>query len=215
MQDRRAAVLFRYFFVAILAFAGVRSVAQTASFTIAAENTTMPTRGTGTIQWTLTSVNGYKGLITVDCSPTNPPRGANLPWCEGPVNPPPFGLTANETLSETFLLSATPGSGVQSLLHRAPPGRPASLGGAASLALAGVLLFGMGFRRSVARWVRLALLPVCAFTALVSTSACGGYSNTLTPGTYAYTLTALDLNTNESVSTTAYVTVPPGISTVI
>jgi hypothetical protein len=209
MQDCRVAILFGSFFVALLAFAGVRSVAQTASFTLAAENTTMPTHGTGSIQWTLTSVNGYQGLITVDCAPANPPKGANLPWCEGPVNPPPFGLTANETLSETFLLSATPGSGVPSVLHRVPQG------GAASLALAGVLLVGVGFRRRVAHWVRLTLLAVLALTSLVTTSACGGYSNTLTPGTYAYTITAWDLNTNESVSTTANVTVPPGISTVI
>jgi len=208
MQDRRVAILFGSFSVALIAFACVRSVAQTASFSLAAENATMPTRGTGSIQWTLTSVNGYEGLITVDCSPLNPPTGANLPWCQGPVNPPPFSLTANETLSETFLLSATPGSGVQSFLHRAPYRGPASL------VLAGVLLFGVGFRRRVARWVRFTLLAVCALTGLMSTSACGGYSNTLTPGTYAYTLTAWDLNTNESVSTTANVTVPPGIQTV-
>jgi hypothetical protein len=208
MQNRRVSILFRFFFVAILAFAGARSVAQTASFTLAAENAAMPTRGTGSIQWTLTSVNGYEGLITVDCAPSNPPKGANLPWCEGPVNPPPFGLTANETLSETFLLSATPGSGVQSFLHRAPQG------GAGSLALAGVLLFGAGFRRRVARWVRLTLLAGCALTGLVSTSACGGYSNTLTPGTYTYAITAWDLNTNVSASTTANVTVPPGIPAV-
>jgi hypothetical protein len=208
MQERRAAVLFGFFFVALLAFACVRSVAQTASFTLAAQNATMPTHGTGTIQWTLTSLNGYAGLITVDCSPSNPPKGANLPWCQGPINPPPFGLTANETLSEAFLLSATPGSGVQSFLHRAPHA------GAANLALAGVFLFGVGFRRRVARWLGLTLLAVCALTGLMSICACGGYSNTLTPGTYAYTLTAWDLNTNVSVSTTANVTVPPGIPTV-
>ncbi len=65
MQDRRVAILLRTSLLPFR-FAGVRSVAQTASLMIAAENATMPTRGTGSIQWTLTSVNGYKGSITVD-----------------------------------------------------------------------------------------------------------------------------------------------------
>ncbi len=43
---------------------------------------------------------------------------------------------------------------------------------------------------------------------LAGISACGANNSVVTPGTYAYTAAAIDVNTAASVSTTFNVTVP-------
>ncbi len=208
MQERRMVVLFTSFLACFLAFAGARSAALTPSFTITALNTTMPTTGNGTIQFTLTSVNSYSGFITVNCIPPISARG-NLPYCVGPVNTAAYQLTANASESGTFLLSSVPissGCGYY-CRYRQPRRKPFGR------AIAAALLIGFSFRRRLSRGVTLGLLAVAAFVGTAGITACGGYSNTLTPGTYAFTLTASDIYTSQSASTTVEVTVPPGIST--
>lgn len=79
---------------------------------------------------------------------------------------------------------------------------------AQGLALAGALLFGFGFRRRAARWLTLTLFAVGTLTGLAGISACGGNNSVVTPGTYAYTIMAKDLNTNASVTTSVNVIVP-------
>ena len=119
---------------------------------------------------------------------------------------PPYTLTANEVVtgSMAFYNSAVPCSNPcpVSLPHRV--GRGLTPG----LALAGVLLFGFGFRQRAARWLTLTLLAVGALAGLAGISACGGSGNAVTPGTYAYTLAASDINTNVAVTATVNVTVP-------
>jgi peptidoglycan/LPS O-acetylase OafA/YrhL len=82
----------------------------------------------------------------------------------------------------------------------------------AVFSLAGVLLFGFGFRRRLKRNSPALLLAVFAFAILPAISACGGGSG-MTPGTYPYTINAgNEANPNEplaqGVSTTISVTVP-------
>jgi hypothetical protein len=54
----------------------------------------------------------------------------------------------------------------------------------------------------------LALFALGTLTGLAGIGACGGSSEAVTPGTYAYAITATDGETGTSVSTTIYVEVP-------
>jgi hypothetical protein len=79
---------------------------------------------------------------------------------------------------------------------------------AQGLALAGALLLGFGFRRRAARWLVLIFLAVGTLAGLAGISACGGNNSVVTPGTYTYTITAIDMKTDMFVTTTVNVTVP-------
>ncbi|MGH9598474.1 MAG: hypothetical protein ACRD27_01310, partial [Terracidiphilus sp.] len=156
MAQRRILVLFGTFLAVISGATSVRAQAAAPSFTITASNATMPTSGDGSIAFTLTSVNGFAGSVAVGCGPANPPTGAILPQCNyagGGVASPPYTLTANGTVTGSLNLVAyiPPCSGPCPV---SLPLRPEH-GGAASLALAGVLLLGLGFRRRAARWLTL------------------------------------------------------------
>jgi hypothetical protein len=71
-----------------------------------------------------------------------------------------------------------------------------------------MLLLGSGFRRRAARWFTLILLTLTALAGLAGISACGGNNSVVTPGTYAYTITAADVNTGETVNASVNLTVP-------
>jgi hypothetical protein len=90
------------------------------------------------------------------------------------------------------------------------PRRRQDHGMAPDLALAAALLFGFSFRRRAARWLTLTLFAVSALAALAGISACAGNNSNIhvTPGTYAYTINAIDMNSNEVVTTSVNVTVP-------
>lgn len=212
MQRSRVPILFGSFLAFISGFIGGRALAATPSFTIWASNVTMPSSGTGSIPFTLTSVNGYSGTVMVHCDDYNAPEGAKLPICGGSVAPLIYTLTANQVLNESSALSASPVPCTTNpcpvkLTHRQ------GHGGAASLMLAAVLLLGLGLRRRAARWLTLMLLAVGTLAGLAEINACGGGSgSTLTPGVWPYTFVAADTTTNETATTTVNVTVPPGIS---
>jgi hypothetical protein len=87
--------------------------------------------------------------------------------------------------------------------------------GDAAWALAGVVMLGIGLRKRTRRWARL--LAMCGIGVVaMSLSGCGG-PPTLTPGTYVFTLNAQSVPDGTTLSimasTTATVTVPPGILT--
>ncbi len=207
MQRQSVPVIFGALLAISVGLGGVRArAAATPTFTISASNVTMPTSGNGSIPIALTSVNGYAGNLAItDCSATNSPAGAKLPTCAGFGGPLGFALTANATVKGSLLL--IPPGGVlppsaASLSHRLVHG------GAAGLALASVLLFGLSGRRRAARWLILALFALGTLTGLAGISACGGNSNAMTPGTYSYAITATDNKTGTSVSTSTSVIVP-------
>ena len=79
---------------------------------------------------------------------------------------------------------------------------------APSLALAGALLLGVGLRRRAARWLSLTLLAAATLAGLAAIGACGGNSSVVTPGTYAYTIMAKDMNSSLTVNASINVTVP-------
>jgi hypothetical protein len=74
-------------------------------------------------------------------------------------------------------------------------------------------MLGLGLKRKRSRQSARLLLAVGMLIGLTGIGACSG-PETLTPGTYTYTLNAssyVQNNTSLSASTTVTVTVPPGI----
>lgn len=186
--------------------------APTPSFTISASNSTMPSNGDGGIPITLTSVDGFAGTVVVGCSQPNTPASVIAPVCDypGPVTST-YVLNANTTLNEVIGVSPPINTNPTARLNL--PTHGTGHGERAIWSLAGVLMLGLGLRRRRARPSTRLLLAIGTLIGLTGISACGG-PETLTPGTYTYTLTAndpYDTNNPLSVSTTATVTVPPGI----
>jgi hypothetical protein len=215
MRARSLLLLFGSFLAIIAALGSGQAQSATPSFTISASNTTMPASGTGTIPFTLTSVNGFAGMVSVSCGPANPPTGSILPQCNytggGPAAPP-YTLSANGTVTGSLNLVAN----IPPCSSPCPvklPLRPRHRG---AVNLAGALLVGFGLRRR-ARRLRLALLLAGILAGVVGVACGGGNSNTLTPGTFGYTISAtqVDITANPIlvVNTTVNVTVPAGIST--
>ncbi len=186
-----------------------RTLAPAPSFTITGSNVTMPSSGTTTFPFTLTSVNGFAGNIFVSVAQPTVPSGVKLPYLELPGPAHTFALTANGTTTGTVgLLSAVP---VPIPVRWNLPSHPGH-SERAIWSLAGALLLGLGLRRNRALATRL-LLAAGLLLGLTAISACGGQP-TLTPGTYTYTLTATEVNnTTATANTTVTVTVPPGIVT--
>jgi hypothetical protein len=209
MPNRRTILLI----VSLLAIVVVSSVpsalADTPSFTITATPVTKSSTtssGQGSTTFTLSSVNGYAGTVDIYCGAQTLPAGVNVPICNfgGPAVVVIEALTANQVVTGSILF-----------LNVHPPCNPCPVslprrgghGLTAGLALAGALLFGLGFRRRAPRWLTLSLLAVGALSGLVGISARADNS-VVTPGTYAYSIKASDQNTNASVTTTINVTVP-------
>lgn len=185
--------------------------APTPSFTIAASAITMPSSGTGLIPFTLTSVNGFAGTLNITCTPPNPAAGVREPVCGG-GSVTSFVLAAKATVTGNASLMAyvyfPPKASSRLNIQRPVEGT--------NWALAGVLMLGFGLQRRRARWfgnrASLLLLAGGMLIGLTGISACSAGPETLTPGVYAYTVTATDQNdTSSSVSTTVQVTVPAGI----
>jgi hypothetical protein len=144
-------------------------------------------------------MDGYTGTVGITCYPTNEPAGAKLPYCGGSAM---IGhtLTADATVTGPLPFFNVPVPEPVSI----PAGK--SQAGPAALALAAVLL-GLGFHRRAQRWLVLVLLAVGMLTGLAAIGGCGGSNGVVTPGTYSYTVKAVDTNSNV-VTSTFNVTVP-------
>jgi hypothetical protein len=209
MHSYRLVAFLGMFFAGSLGFYGSPALAATPSFTITTTPVTMSSTtasGQGSSTFTLTSVNGYAGTIGIGCGNLYPPSGAKAPLCDfgGPAYPAAYTLTANQVMTGSILF-----------LNTHPPCNPCPVslprheghGLSSGLALAGALLFGVGLRRRTARWLTMTLFAVGALAGLVGISACSDGS-VVTPGTYVYTIAAMDMNTNVTVTTSIDVTVP-------
>lgn len=223
MQGYRVTVVLGFLLAFSFVVSGSPALAATPYFTLTATNVALSSSdssGTGSSTITLTSVNGYTGSVYVVCAPPTLTTGVKVPYCSNtgevaspgasgsgavPVVPP-YTLTANEVVTGNvaFYNSVLPCSNPCPVSLPRRGGR----GVARGLALAGALLLGFGFRRRAARWLTLTLLAVGTLAGLAGISACGANSNAVTPGIYAYTITATDINTSVSVNTTINVTVP-------
>jgi len=188
------------FVVCCSAFSGVPALAATPSFTIAAADVTMPSGGNiASSQFTLTSVNGYAGQVRVDCAYSGGAMGAKVPGCGIFVNPT-HALTANQTVNGSLTLvpfGKTIGYGAAAL-HGDDwrSGAPVL-----AAALAGFFLLGRRLRNRARGWLLLVVLAAVGVAGM--TSCASGMS-----GTFPYTVTAVDIKTNASVSAPFTVTVP-------
>jgi hypothetical protein len=229
MRSRSRLILFGSFLAIICGLGTAHAQSATPGFTISASNATIPNSGTVAIPFTVTSVNGFAGSVVVTCGPANQPTGSILPLCGNGVVVVPYTLPANGTVTGSLdlvsyippcnnacpvkFVSPRPRGAVNLALGGGPqsPRRR----GAASLAVAGVVLLGFGFRRK-ARQLRLLLLVVGIMAGLSGIGCGSGNHSTLTPGTFAYTISAVEVTTDNPslvVNTTVNVTIPAGIST--
>lgn len=211
-MDKPSVVLLSAFLLAA-GLSAAPALAATPGFTLSATNAIMPTDiggcSNGVCTWnygystlTVTSVDGYMGGPLITCAPANPPAGVQLPACFQHGLIPSVG--PGQPIQEELLLVA-PG--------QTPPPDPAGtsqltgLEGATTLAFAGALLLGFGFRRFRARWLVLLLCAVGTLTIFSPLTACGG-GNGMTPGSYTYIVTGTDSNAQATASTTFTVTIP-------
>ncbi len=178
------------------------------AYAIAATNVTMPMSGNGSSSWTVTGTP-MTGTLWVTCQYTGPATDAKIPQCGGG---PVAGIQVNEGQTYSGTVTFYPyGSAIPLDRQKASRIGPST----AIVSLAGVFLFGFGFRRQFRGRFSALLLAICAFAILLAISACGGNSNGMTSGTYPYTITAGNQSGNggntspvQEVSTTVNATVP-------
>lgn len=203
MNLQKSIVTFSSMLVLSFGFFGTQARAATPSFTISATNATMSSSGssgTGSSTFTLTSFNGYSGTIGITCYPTSEPAGAKMPYCGGSAMLG-HSLTANAMVTGSLPFFNVPVPEPVSIPVRR------SKAGPAGLALAAMLLLGLGFRKRVSRLLLIVLLAAGAFAGLGILGGCGGSNSVVTPGTYSYTVKAVDTN-SVIVTSTFDVTVP-------
>jgi len=203
MENRKSLAMIEMLLVLSLIGFAAQARAATPTFTVSATNVTMSSSnssGKGSSSFTLTPLNGYYGTVGVSCYPTSQPVGARLPYCGGGT--PPVGYTMNPSAVVTGSLP----------LFNIPVPEPVNLpvrrsrSVPAGLALAAMLIV-FGFRNRPSRWLVLVLFPASALAGLATISGCGGSSSVVTPGTYSYTVKAVDTNSHVETST-FQVTVP-------
>jgi hypothetical protein len=166
-----------------LLFASLPAIAQSAAptFTLTPSNATVSPTGTGSIPYTLSSVNGYVGTVIINCQAPIVPAGVYIPYC-GTAPVVSYTLSANQVVTGSFPLY---GNTVV----------PASLGFITGhnpvLAVFFIiaLLSGFTLRRHAARRLTLPLF-LAVLAALCCTSGCGSAPRSFTPGTYTYVVSA-------------------------
>ena len=176
------------------------------SFTLVASNTTTSASGSGSIPYTLTSINGYSGTLVLGCSAVNAPAAARVPVCTTSATTSPaviegVQLTAGEVLNKSLPI-------YYGIVPASSASRQRGLGAERGLWLAGALLLGVGLRRR-AGWLKASLLAVFLLVGMGAITACGGSSsNGPSAGAYSYLVSATDLSSKLSASTKITVTVP-------
>lgn len=199
MQLPGSRVLFPLVLACGIAFSTAPALAATPSFTIAAANVTLHSGGNeASSQFTLTSVDGYAGQVRVDCGYSGGMMGARVPSCGIFVNPVST-LAANKSV--TGSLTVMPYGKVKAFdavaFHGDDRRRVVPV---LAAVLAGLFMLGRRWRCRARSW----LLVFLAGVTLAGITSCGGGLS----GTFPFTVTAVDIKTNASVSAPFVVTVP-------
>lgn len=183
----------------ILVLTGSAPVLMASNFNINATNATMATSGIGISKFTIASIP-VTGTMLLNCSYSGTGTGKDLPIC--PLTPRVvYQVTAGGTLSGqvAFYPWGVP----------IPADAPAKEAG-----LAIAILLAAGVRRSGRRLLTRTFGILVCGAALACVTSCGGSNSKLgPPGTYPYTITAVNSpspgsGTSYSVSTTIQLTVP-------
>lgn len=182
MRNRSHSLLLCALGAAGLAMTGSQALAA-GTFTVSASNVTMPHSGAVTSSYTVTAVP-LTGTLVLNCVYSGPTTTAKIPICNhGPAQSKP--VTSGDTV--TGEITFYPWGVPVPANHRREPARTAALG----LALAGGLLMGFGLRRRARRWIAPALLAGAALAGAAALSGCSS-ANSMTPGTYTYTVSAVN-----------------------
>jgi hypothetical protein len=197
---------FGSFVALLLALLGGRALMAAVPYAITATNVTMPNGGGMAITHYTVSGIPLDGTLAVNCAYSGPTTTAHLPTCVyGPLTAPaPVMVGQTVTGSINFYPY---GSAVPVTAQRTKPVWPA--GGI----LAAGLLIGFGFRRKMPHWLAAVVLAVAGVAEAAAVTGCAGGGNGMTPGTYAYTLTASNEATPNTplgvaATTTIHVTIP-------
>jgi hypothetical protein len=176
---------------------------STPEFSVAATNVTMPSKGDGISDITLTSLNGYSGQVALRCVFSGDRSLVDkVPSCDGG---PVFAISLHANQSAKGELSFyPPGVAVPASRSRTRQGATRPL--LAGLALASLGLLGLRPRRRAWRRFAVVALSLAGISTFV---ACGGSSsNSMPPGSYSYTINAIDIQNNSTVSTNILVNIP-------
>src|SRR5579863_4285091 len=187
MQIPGSSGLFRILAACCVGLCGFPALAApTPSFTIAATNVTLPSGKTGaSTQVTVTSVNGYSGILVLNCQYAGAEMGAKSPNCGGgTARAYPLGAGQAVTGSLPFYPYGT----VVPTAMNHPPGWLARDLVVSGVGLSGLFVLGLGTVRRSGRW----LLLVLAVVALAGVVSCGGNSPS---GVFPFTVTAADTKT--------------------
>lgn len=218
MRRNRAVLFFLSLLTSSCVLCSVSALAAT-PFDITAANLTMsadvpPTTSGGTTsiqmgssQFTVTGVVG--GTLTIGCRYSGSVTQARIPQQCGIVGPGQVPVQAGETTLSGTVYFVPYGQGpVPSLAQLPSVPRPSNRPPATPLAVAGALIFGFGFLRRARRTLLLAALAACSLAGAAGMSSCGGgNSNTMTPGTYPYTISAAFTETGSNAIQTASTTI--------
>jgi hypothetical protein len=178
--------------------------AATPSFTITATNVTVSGQGSGSSAFTIDSVNGFAGTVSVTCSgpDTNTLPDLVLPSCNHPTQL--VDISANGSASGTigFYPPWTDGYESTSLKMPAKPMRRSPL---IACVVAGFMMAGWRFRRKLRQRSDLILVATCIALLAGLTGCLGTGGLAMTPGTYSYAITGN--SSSETQNATISVTV--------
>jgi hypothetical protein len=214
MQQNRASLFLLPLLTAGCALYGVSGLAAT-PYAIAAANLTMPADDPpttsdgvtaihmGSSQFTVTGIG--EGTVTIGCQYSGPLTQAKIPQQCGIVGPGQVPVQQGETTISGTVYFVPYGEGpVPGLAQLHSVRRPSSRLMAAAVALAGALILGFGFQRRTRRALLLAVLATCTLVGAAGITGCtAGNSNTMTPGTYLYTISAVFTETGSNAIQTA------------
>ncbi|MGA2349378.1 MAG: hypothetical protein ABSF70_03015 [Terracidiphilus sp.] len=207
MRTRRPFALARLFLFICCAPFALPAFAATPGFTLTASNVNMSDMGSGVSNFTLTSVDGFAGQVSVVCTGPNPLLVPDLvlPNCAAIEE---FLVPAGGSASGT--MNFNPPSSVQSAAkpHALPrnPGSPIHTP-LKFCALVAALL-GFSCTKKLNRWFAMVLVCAVSLTGLCGTTGCLGRGGlAMTPGTYSYVISASSPTITTAVSATISVTI--------
>ena len=202
MTLRFTSLLFAILLLLSAGPAHASTASTTPTFTITADNITMGEKSTGTINFTLTSVNGFSGRIGMVCYGLDPNKVPLLVLPDCTYETQYYQLPANGSVSGSINLYPPWAQLPAPTSDRQPEGSSKStLPAAAPLALAGLL--ALGIRHTRTQW----LAAIALFTLAAVTGCMGSGGLAMTHGDWQYTLTGTPVS-----STNAPITSDPAVT---
>jgi hypothetical protein len=210
MRISFGSIVFGYGAALWIALYGGPAVKAATPYAITATNVTMPATGNGASDYTVSGIP-VTGLLMVSCQYSGPTTTAHIPSCSY-VSPILVQVQSGQTVTGAIQFSPVENAPTTSSRATWRNGFGWPVGGV----VAASLLLGLRFRIGAMRWLSLLVLTA-GLAGLIAIPGCAGGSNSngMTPGTYAYTLTAsntYDTNPEPNIaagaSTTISVTVP-------